>query len=262
MTDTQDPPATAPAATAPAATKPPVLILGARSDIALALAHAYAADGHPIQLAARDPERLAETRSDLAIRHGVTVTTHGWDALATDRAGAFFDALPETPGVVISAVGLLPDQAEAQRDPGLAALTVATNFTGPAVALEEAARRLAAAGGGTIIGISSVAGDRGRAKNHWYGAAKAAFTAVLSGLRQQHARAGVHVLTVKPGFVATRMTEGMDLPKPLTDSPEALAKAVKRAADRRVHVYTPLKWRLVMGVIKALPEPLFKRLRF
>ncbi|MGF1447566.1 MAG: SDR family oxidoreductase [Pikeienuella sp.] len=241
---------------------PAVLVLGARSDIARALAHAYAADGYPLMLAARDPDALAPDCADLALRHGIEATAHGYDALDLDGIGAFFDQLPATPGIVIQAVGLLGDQAEAEADPRMAARIVATNLTGPAAALEEAARRMAAAGGGTVIGISSVAGERGRAKNHWYGAAKAGLTAILSGMRQKWWRQGVHVLTVKPGFVATRMTEGMDLPKPLTDTPDNLAKAVKRAAERKRATYMPFKWRLVMAVICALPEPIFKRLRF
>ncbi len=241
---------------------PPVLVLGARSDIARALAHAYAAAGHPILLAARDPAALEADRADLELRHRVSATAHAYDALELDRIGAFFDALPVVPGVVIQAVGYLGDQARAEQDPLEAAHVVASNLTGPAAALEEAARRMAAAGGGTIVGISSVAGERGRAKNHWYGAAKAGLTAVLSGMRQKWWRDGVHVLTVKPGFVATAMTEGMDLPAPLTDTAEGIAAAIKRAADRKRAVYMPWKWRLVMTVITLLPEPVFKRLKF
>lgn len=241
--------------------RPAVLILGANSDIARALARDYAAAGHPILLAGRDPARFERDRADLAIRHGVTVTAHAYDALDRDVAG-FFDRLPVLPGVVISTVGLMPEQAEAEADPALAARVVETNFTGPALALAEAARRMAAAGGGTVIGISSVAGDRGRAKNWWYGAAKAGLTAALSGLRQQYSRAGVRVLTVRPGFVATRMTEGMDLIPALTDRPEPLARAIRAAAERGREGYVPWKWRIVMGIITRLPERLFKRMRF
>lgn len=250
------------AAAPPPPTRPAVLILGAGSDIARALAADYAAAGHPLMLAARRPEALERDRADLALRYGVPVTVHAYDALDLDAIPAFFDALPEVPGVAISAVGLMPDAAAATRDPRLGALTVATNFTGPAAALEEAARRMAAAGGGTVIGIGSVAGDRGRAKNAWYGASKAGFAAVLSGIRQAYARRGVHVMTVRPGFVATRMTEGMDLPAALTDRPGPLAARIRAAAEARRNVYVPWKWRLVMAVIVHLPEALFKRMRF
>lgn len=240
----------------------PVLILGATSDIARALAHAFAARGHSLQLAARTPERLADDAADLRLRHGVAVTTHHYDASVPDPA-ALFDRLPAVPRIVVSAVGLLGDQARDAAEPARARAVIEANFTGPALALSEAARRLRALDGPTaVIGISSVAGDRGRAKNYVYGAAKAGFTAWLSGLRQDCARTDLHVMTVKPGFVATRMTEGMDLPAPLTETPEAVAALILRALDRRRHVvYTP-KWRLVMTVLGLIPEPIFKKLRF
>jgi len=90
-----------------------------------------------------------------------------------------------------------------------------------------------ARGHGMIIGISSVAGDRGRASNYLYGSAKAGFSAFLSGLRNRLARKGVHVMTVKPGFVDTRMTAGMKLPGPLTASPDSVARAILDAAQAR-----------------------------
>lgn len=242
--------------------KPAVLILGARSDIARALAHAYAQDGHPLSLAARNPDDLEPDRADLAIRYGVTVTLHAYDACDLDRPSQLFAELAEPPGIVVQAVGMLGDQERAETEPGHAAELVASNFTGPAIALEVAARALAARGGGVLIGIGSVAGDRGRAKNHWYGGAKAGLATVLSGLRQRWWRKGVHVLTVKPGFVATRMTEGLDLPPLLTDSPSGLAASIKRAAEKRRAVYVPWKWRLIMTIICTLPDAVFKRLRF
>ena len=107
-----------------------------------------------------------------------------------------------------------------------------------------------------------VAGDRGRASNFWYGAAKAAFAAVLSGLRQKYARTSLHVMTVKPGFVATRMTEGMDLPPALTATPEAVAEDIYRGWRKGRNVlYSKPVWRLVMLIIRLLPEALFKRTR-
>lgn len=241
----------------------PVLILGARSDIARALADRFAARGHPLQLAAREPEALGRDRDDFALRHGVPVSLHRFDALETDGFEAFLDALPETPLIVLCAVGFMPDQEAAARDPGLAARTVAANLTGPALILEAAARRLSALDEDTaIIGISSVAGDRGRARNYVYGAAKAGFSAWLSGMAQKYARSRLHVMTVKPGFVATAMTEGMDLPKALTTTPEALAGRVLASLDRRRIVHYDPVWRAIMGVIGLIPEPVFVRLRF
>ncbi|MGF1500434.1 MAG: SDR family oxidoreductase [Paracoccaceae bacterium] len=241
----------------------PVLLLGATSDIGRAILTRYAEAGRPVQLAGRDPAALDPFARDFALRHRIEATVHAFDALALDTHEAFFDALPATPSVVIMAVGALGTQESAETDPAEAARIVATNLTGPAWALEVAARRLAALGTpAAIIGLSSVAGDRGRAKNYWYGAAKAGFTAVLSGLRQKYARTPLHVVTVRPGFVATRMTEGMDLPGPLVDRPETIAALAHKAAERGRGVVVPAKWRLVMGVIKALPEGIFKKLKF
>ena len=109
--------------------------------------------------------------------------------------------------------------------------------------------------------MSSVAGERGRAKNYVYGSAKAGFTAYLSGLRNRLAGKGVHVVTVLPGFVDTKMTEGMDLPRRLTAQPEEVADAVFRAVERKRDViYVRSIWRVVMAVIRAIPEWKFKRM--
>lgn len=241
----------------------PVLILGARSDIARALAAEFAREGHPVQLAARDPERLERDRADLALRSQGEITAHRFDALETDGFDAFLDALPAMPHIVVSAVGFMGDQDENAGDVDLTEKVIASNFTGPALILEAAARRMAGLDADTaVIGISSVAGDRGRAKNYVYGAAKAGFSEYLSGLRQKYARTRVHVMTVKPGFVKTAMTEGMDLPGALTTTPEAMAPKIVRALAARRMVYYDLKWWLVMAIIKMIPEKIFSRMRF
>ncbi|MEO1977216.1 MAG: SDR family oxidoreductase [Paracoccaceae bacterium] len=238
-------------------TKAPVLILGARSDIGRAIAHRFAAEGHPVQLAARASDTLERDRADMALRHGVAVTLHDYDAL--DATG-FAEALDPQPGIVVCAVGLMGTQEDSQRDPEAAARVLRSNFEGPALTLAAFAEAFEARGHGTLVGISSVAGERGRASNYVYGAAKAGFTAFLSGLRNRLDRKGVRVITVLPGFVATRMTEGMDLPPRLTATPEEVAEALWRAVTgRRDVVYVKPVWRLVMAIIRALPEPLFKK---
>ena len=114
-----------------------------------------------------------------------------------------------------------------------------------------------------IIGVGSVAGDRGRASNYYvYGSAKVGFGAFLSGLRNRLAKAGVHVLTVKPGFVRTKMTEGLKLPAALTAQPQEVAEAVFRAAAHgRDGIYVKARWRLIMAIIGLIPEKIFKRLK-
>lgn len=242
--------------------KDTVLILGGRSDIGLAVAHRFAAAGHPVALAARNATTLEADRADIALRHGVEATVHDYDALDTDTLATFVAGFDPVPGVVISAVGTMGDQAESEREPASAAQVIRTNFEAPAQALELFAARMEESGRGTLVGISSVAGDRGRASNYVYGSAKAGFTAYLSGLRNRLSRTKVHVVTVKPGFVATRMTEGMDLSPALTASPEAVAEAIFSAVERRRNVvYVKPVWRVVMGVIRSIPEPIFRKTR-
>jgi len=242
-------------------TDQPVLILGGRSDIGLAIAHRYADLGHTVQLAARNAQSLSQEKTDMELRYGVTVTLHDFDVLAPDTHEAFLDGLPALPQIAVCAVGYMGDQAESQRDPAAATLVMRSNFEGPANILALLANLFETRGSGTLIGISSVAGDRGRATNYVYGAAKAGFTAFLSGLRNRLAGRGVHVLTVLPGFVATRMTEGLDLPEKLTTDPETLAVAVARAAEKRRNViYVKGVWAVVMLVIRNIPEAIFKKL--
>lgn len=236
-------------------------MLGARSDIGMAVAHAFAAKGHAVRLAARNVAALSADRADIALRHNVDVSLHEFDALATETHGAFIDALPDFPAIAVIAVGLLGDQAENEADTARAVTVMRSNFEGPASVLGELANRMAARGSGTIVGISSVAGERGRATNYVYGAAKAGFTAYLSGLRNRLDKRGVHVVTVQPGFVATRMTEGMDLPARLTAQPAAVAGAIVAAVEaQRDVIYVKPIWRLIMAVIRAIPERVFKRL--
>lgn len=240
--------------------KPEVMILGGRSDIGLAAAHAFAARGHPVVLAARQAQSLEDDCKDIALRHGVDARAAEFDVLDSGALAGFAAAGEAPPGIVVCVVGLMGDQRESEQDAAAAAQVMRSNFEGPALILGLYAERMAALGRGTLIGVSSVAGDRGRASNYVYGAAKAGFTAFLSGLRNRLAGRGVQVITVKPGFVATRMTEGMDLPKPLTAAPEEVAAAILRAAERgRDVVYVRPVWRLIMGIIRMLPERLFKK---
>lgn len=240
-------------------TADPVLIIGARSDIAMALAHRYAAAGHDIQLAARRSEELKADAADLAVRYGVSASVHELDILHTIEFPDFLEDLPILPATAICVVGLLGEQAHSERDMVAATLVIRSNYEGPALLTGLIAERFAQRGSGAIIGISSVAGERGRASNYVYGSAKAGYTAFLSGLRNRLSKSGVHVMTVLPGFVRTRMTAGMDLPARLTAEPEAVAEAIFRAAHKRRDVlYAKPVWRLVMMIIRAIPEPIFK----
>ena len=240
----------------------PVLIIGARSDIARCVAAEYARAGLELILAARDSARLEADVADLSLRAGVTARAVELDVTDVD-ARVFFDTLGVVPRTVVSVVGLLGDQARAQTDAAHARLLMETNYVGPALLLAEAAERIAAAGGpGAVIGVGSVAGDRGRKTNYVYGSAKAGFAAFLSGLRHRFAGSEVLIMTVKPGFVRTAMTAGLDLPKALTADAEEVGCAVVAAHRHgRETVYVRPVWRWIMAVITHLPEPIFKRMR-
>lgn len=240
----------------------PVLILGAKSDIARALAHEFARRGHALQLAARQAQALEADKTDLELRYRVPVSLHEFDVLHSEKHLEFAKSLPALPEIVLCVVGYMGDQAQNQDDSAAMMRVMRSNYEGPAHILSLFATQFEARGHGTLVGISSVAGDRGRAKNYVYGSAKAGFTAFLSGLRNRLAAKGVHVLTVLPGFVATQMTEGMDLPARLTAQPDEVAQAIARAvAARKDVIYTKGIWWLIMLIIRNIPERIFKRMK-
>ncbi|MEM0996917.1 MAG: SDR family oxidoreductase [Bacteroidota bacterium] len=240
-----------------------ILILGASSDIARAIVVEFARAGHGFYLAGlRAEEEIAPDVSDLRLRYGVEAEAREFDALAYADHQAFYNALDPKPEVVVCVVGYMPEQADAERDESLARRIMETNYVGCAHFLGIAANDFEQRGSGSIIGISSVAGDRGRATNYLYGSAKAGFTAFLSGLRNRLHKSGVQVLTVKPGFVRTKMTEGLDLPGPLTAEPQQVGRAVFRAWKKRKNVlYTKWMWRYIMWIIRNIPEWQFKKMK-
>ena len=241
-----------------------VLILGAVSDMARAIARGYAAAGRPVILAARNHHRLDADLADLQVRTGRAARAVEFDILDIANHSAFLDGLGELPGTIICVVGFMGEQETSQRNAAAAELVMRTNYNGPAAFFAEAANRMAARGSGVLVGISSVAGERGRARNYVYGSAKAGFTAYLSGLRQRLAqgRSAVKVVTVLPGFVRTSALEGMETPGLLTAQPEEVAAAILKAEKSGPDViYVRPIWRLVMAIIRALPEPIFKKVK-
>ena len=237
------------------------LVIGATADIGRAIARRLADRGGALQLAARNPARLEREAQDLRVRTRVTVTAHRCDVLEDDGGASMLNTLDPFPDIAVCVVGLLGDQAENQRNPATAERVMRTNYIGPVLLMGTLAERFEQRGSGVLVGVSSVAGDRGRAANYIYGSAKAGITAFLSGLRNRLAGSGVHVVTVKPGFVRTRMTDGMNLPAGLTAEPVEVAAAVVKAIHRRRDVvYVPRVWRLLMLVLGAVPERFFKRI--
>ena len=238
-----------------------VLIIGAKSDIAKATAREYAKNGYNLYLAARDVNELEAFANDITVRTQKTVKLVELDILDYENHRTFYDQLEEKPLGVISAVGYLGDQEKAQSDFSEAQKIINTNYTGVVSLFNVIADDFEKRRNGFMVGISSVAGDRGRKSNYVYGSAKAALTAYLSGLRNRLHDAQVHVLTVKPGFVDTKMTEDMDLPEKLTAQPEEVAEDIYTAQQKSKNiVYTKWIWKWVMLVIRIIPEFQFKKM--
>jgi len=238
------------------------LILGASSDIGRAAALRFAAAGWTLQLAGRDEQALAREAADITARHQVAVTAHPLDILSAPNFKAFLTSLPNLPDAAACVIGLLGDVALSAADPQDASKVMRSNYEGPALLLGELGEQMRERGSGTLIGISSVAGDRGRGSNYVYGSAKAGFTAFLSGLRNRLAKHGVRVVTIKPGIVRTKMTASLKLPPLVTAEADEVGKAIFEAAtgqgaDSR---YVRRIWWPIMTIIKAIPEPIFKKL--
>ncbi len=240
------------------------LILGATSAIAEAVARRMAARGDSLFLVARNREHLQAVHDDLRVRTRASVDATVADLDDVRRHEALLAEAEAALGgidLVLVAHGVLGDPERTRRDGTAAASVLHTDLVSPASLLTAAAVRMEARGSGTLVALSSVAGDRGRQSNYPYGAAKGGLTIFLQGLRNRLARSGVRVLTVKLGFVDTPMTA--ELPKnPLYAQPDAIARGILSAVKhRRDVVYLPWFWRWIMLVIRSVPESMFKRMK-
>ncbi|MEL7107102.1 MAG: SDR family NAD(P)-dependent oxidoreductase [Pseudomonadota bacterium] len=237
------------------------IILGATSSMARAFARAVADRGDGVVLCGRDMEDLNASAGDAGARGAPVAEAIAFDARDIESFAPILtraDALDGTVSVAVF-VGSMPPQEEIDADPGLIAGTIADSYGGPAAFLTAIAPTLEDKGG-AVVGVGSVAGDRGRIGNYVYGSAKAGFHTYLAGLRNRLGRKDVHVVTVKPGFVDTAMTWGLD-GMFLVASPEKVAKDILRAVDKgRNVIYTPFFWWGIMTIIRHIPEPIFKKL--
>jgi len=237
------------------------LILGATSDIARATARRFAAEGYDLYLASRDPLALEGDVGDLFVRYGVRAVAVEFDVLDYVVHRTFYNSLTERPEVVFCAIGYMGSQETAQKDFAEAWRIIDTNYVGCVSILNLVADDFERRGSGAILCVSSAAGERGRKSNYIYGSAKAGLTQYLSGLRNRLTGTGVHVMTVIPGFVETRMTEAMELPSALMATPrQAAADIVRGWKKQKDVVYVRWFWRYIMLIIKHIPEVIFKKL--
>ncbi len=241
---------------------PWILLIGGTSDIAVATAHRFAKEGWNILLASRNLPTQEAIAADIAIRYEVDVKCCYFDALKIDGMADWIETLPLLPEVAVIAFGMLPNEEEARNDFPQIENLITVNFTAAAMLAEGLTSKFAHRKHGTLIAISSVAGERGRAGNYIYGSTKAALTAWLSGLRARMLRQNIHVMTVLPGFIRTKMTSGMPFPGILTSLPDAVANSIYSGYLKKKNVlYAPWYWRWIMMIIRLIPETVFKRMK-
>jgi len=242
-----------------------VFILGATSAIASAFAERRARTGASFHLVARDARRLDTVAGHLKTLGATRVTVDARDLAEPASAQAAVTLGEKALGAIDVAViahGILGSQAEAESNFAAARLVLEVDLMSPIAALTSLADVMERAGKGSIIVLGSVAGDRGRRSNYVYGAAKGALALYAQGLRARLHGRGVHVLTVKPGFVDTPMTAG--LPKNfLYASPARVAHGIERAwRSRRDIAYVPCFWRWILWLVRLVPERISKRMHW
>lgn len=239
------------------------IVLGASSPISRAFAFEVAKRGAGLVLAGRDLDEVRRIASDLVIRTGARAEARAFDAADFASHDAFVQACRGCCNRInlFLAVGAMPRQEDADRDFAQARAAIEANYLGAVSVLSRFAPVIEAQKGGKVIVLGSVAGDRGRASNYLYGSSKAALAVYTEGLNARLWRAGATVTLVKLGYIDTDSTWGLDTPlRPAP--PEACARFCLRAAERgAISVYYPPLWALAMGLLKALPGSVFRRLR-
>ena len=240
-----------------------ILVLGATSGIAEACVRLWAARGDSLYLVARNADRLAAVAADARTRGAALVDTA---VVNLDDTAAHPEMLAHAINsmggldIAFLALGVLGDQQQAERNFATASQILHTNFNAPVSLLTWLANYAAQRHAGTLAVLSSVAGERGRKSNYVYGSSKAGLTAFVDGLRNRIDREGVRVITIKPGPVRTAMTENMKGSAKFADV-EAVAATLVKVIDKGTDVvYVPGIWRIIMAVIRVIPERIFKKL--
>ena len=241
-----------------------VLVLGAGSDIAQATVRALIARRtRTVVLAARDPKAVDEFAAECRRLGATNVESVTFDAHDTDSHGPFVDDVFARTGdidLALFAFGVLGDQETAERDAAAALEIAQVNYLGSVSTAVPVAQRMQDQGHGTIVALSSVAGERARRSNFVYGSSKAGMDAFFQGLGDALVGTGVHVMVVRPGFVRTKMTEGMD-PAPLSTTAESVADAILHGVERGSDtVWVPPTLRYVMSALRHVPRPIFRKL--
>ncbi|HOK09739.1 MAG TPA: SDR family oxidoreductase [Candidatus Hydrogenedens sp.] len=241
-----------------------VLILGSVSAVGRAIAHQFAQNGYSLILADIEVEENERIAQDIRIRYGVFCQTLFFDASDFEIHPAFLEKVTEKicslPEGLVICFGYMPTQEEAQKDFKLIKKAIDINYTGAVSILERVISQFEERNYGFAIVISSVAGDRGRKSNYIYGSTKGALTRYLEGLQHRLSPKNIQILIVKPGFMDTAMTYGLNLPERLIATPEEAGKIIFSAWRRKKQVvYVKWFWRYIMLIIQHLPRFIFYR---
>lgn len=250
----------------PLTPRPHAVIVGASSGIGAALAHRLAAEGYRVALLARREPALARLCEQINSAQGEgCARAYPHDVTRYAEIPALFQRLLQEMGhidLIVYCAAVMPSVGALEFDPEKDRAMVEVNLLGAMGWLGQAATLFARMGAGHIVGISSVAGDRGRVKNPGHNASKAGLDAYLEGLRNRLSRLGVRVLTVKPGFVDTAMLK--DAGRTFwVQSPDRTALDIWRAIrSGKQLIYTPARWRWLMLIVRNIPSIVFRRLSF
>ncbi|MDX1491111.1 MAG: SDR family oxidoreductase [Pseudohongiellaceae bacterium] len=242
-----------------------ILIIGANSAIAKACARHYAAAACHLYLLGRDKRKLEIQEGDLSVRGAKKVDLAVLDSDSLDEQQSALEQAKKTLGVidlVLICHGVLPDQQRCENDFSYALQQFHTNTTSTLSLLNLLAPMMSEQGKGTIAVITSVAGDRGRQSNYYYGASKGAVSIFIQGLRGKLFSKGISVIDIKPGFVDTPMTNEIEKGGPLWSTPERVAQSITKGIDKgKPCIYAPGYWRYILLVVRLVPEFIFKRLK-
>jgi short-subunit dehydrogenase len=241
------------------------LVVGASSGIGEALARRLAADGGRVAMVARRQDRLREVADEINASAGEELAlTYAHDVCDVDEVPELFQRICRDLGgldILIYSSGVMHGVAFDEFDTTKDVEMIRVNLVGAVAWLNPAAERFGRLKYGTIVGIGSVAGDRGRCKNPGYNTTKAGLHTYLEALRNRIGRYGVRVVTIKPGFVQTPMTEGLPGMFWLLSADRAAEIILRKARRGAVTAYAPARWRLVMWIIRSIPSFIFKRLK-
>ncbi len=240
-----------------------MIVIGANSEVAIACIDEILASGKnfpEVFLFTSSKENSLRLVDHFFAKYEQACTVVEWDFTQSPNYSQIAHIQSD---ILICASGYLGKQpSESLENPEDISKIMDINYSGAVLLISHFASKMMKNRSGTIIGISSVAGERGRMTNFFYGSAKAGFTTFLDGLRNFLYPHQVHVITVKPGFMATKMTEGLNLPQALTASPKVAAKAIINAWKKKKNtVYILPIWRLIMFIIRNIPEFIFKKMK-